>query len=1046
MFGRGVDIQSQTIPAPMPAVPIPRCTAPLIALVLLAAGVGPAQALDPDKAFHHYVRNVWSIEQGLPQISALAIAQDRQGYLWVGTQGGLARFDGVQFTTFTPENTPGLAGVWINDLHVDGVNRLWVSTYRGLTLYEDGKFTRVTVAGAAADETLDTRDIEPVNDGKIMVAAPDGVYEATAAGLVLRHQLAHPAHALMAREGELWVGSRGRVYRILDDSIDVMPLPEGDADTVVTQLRESQGRLWAGTSAGLFYRQGDAWLRHEGGAPLSNSSIESMLEDTDGNLWIGMVQDLARLQAGRLKELVTSPGAGPSVRAMYEDREGNLWLGSQWDGLTRMWNGWTRRYGPREGLDDSTLWSVARGPDGRIWAGTNSGLSVLEGGRFVQKVAGVDLPHPNAYTLLPEDNAVWIGTRRGAVVLRGDRLETPEMLAPMRSAQINGMLRDRAGALWFATTQGLFRMRRDSLVQLGVAEGLDDPRTRLLYQTRDGRLLVGTQSGLYEIVGERVVPLGLDAGLPANLDVTAIHELDDGKLVIGALSEEIFLFDGQRWTTFGRDSGMPVNSAFFITHDRSGFLWVAGIRGIHRVPVDDLLAVAEGRAPKVRGEMLHNERGDRRGGQKGYCCNGAGNAKGLQFDGDLWLPTRDGVVAMSTTGIIKNPVAPRTLIERIRVGDQWRDADPSGDWQLPPETRDLSFQFTVLSFQDPNSVDLRYRLVGYDKDWRSLDDPSRRVVNYTNLPPGAYVFEAIGANNADVWSTAPAQLGFRIQPLFHETPLFYVLMLALAGSVVYAGYRLQLSAHRRQRRALEQLVSQRTEALEVANLRLEEASQTDPLTGLRNRRYLATQIPADIAFYDRESVRRGTPGEVMVFAMVDIDHFKAVNDSLGHASGDRVLQQVAQVLGQLVRTGDYVARWGGEEFLIVFRPMQNRNLPILGERIRNAIAQHRFAVGTEEPLALTCSVGLVECPLYRDARGSMGWEQVVELADRALYFVKNHGRNGWASFRPRVGGDLVELAQALATDPAGQVAQGRVQLLASSNLTGVPAPPAAPRP
>ncbi|MCX7033354.1 MAG: diguanylate cyclase [Arenimonas sp.] len=1010
------------------------------ALVLLAAAAGPAHALDPDKAFHHYVRNNWSIEQGLPQISALAITQDRQGYLWVGTQAGLARFDGVRFTTYNPENTPGLAGIWITDLHVDPDNRLWVSTYRGLTLHEGGKFRMVTVKGAEPGSTLDTRDIQAMPDGRLMVAAPDGVYEATTEGLELRHRLAYSANALMARDNELWVGSRGRVYRISGDTAVVMPLPEGDADTVVTRLLESQGRLWAGTSAGLFYRQGDAWLRHEGGAPLSSAPIESMLEDSNGNLWVGMVQDLARLQSGRLQELVSSPGAGPSVRAMFEDREGNLWLGSQWDGLTRLWNGWTRRYGPREGLEDSTLWSVARGPDGRVWAGTNSGLSVMEDGRFRQVVAGVDLPHPNAYTLLPEADAVWIGTRRGAVVLRGDRLETPEILAPMRSAQINGILRDRAGALWFATTQGLFRLRRDELTELGVVDGLSDPRTRVLYETRDGRLLVATQSGLYEVVGDRVSPIGLDAGLPPNLDITAIHELDDGKLVIGALSEEVFLFDGERWTTFGRDAGMPVNSPFFITHDRSGFLWVAGMRGIHRVPVDDLLAVAEGRATHVRGEMLLNERGDRRGGQKGYCCNGAGNAKGFQFGSELWLPTRDGVVAMSTTGIVKNPVAPRSLIERIRVGDQWRDADPSADWQLPPASRDLSFEFTVLSFQDPNSVGLRYRLVGYDDDWRTLEDPSRRVVNYTNLPPGAYVFEALGANNADVWSTAPAQLGFRIQPLFHETPLFYVLLAALLGSIVYAGYRMQLGAHRRQRRALEQLVGQRTEALEVANLRLEEASQTDPLTGLRNRRYLATQIPADIAFYDRESVRRGTPGEVMVFALVDIDHFRAVNDRHGHAAGDRVLQQFAQVLGQLVRTGDYVARWRGEQFLVVFRPMHNRHLPILGERIRDAVARHRFAVGTDEPLALTCSLGLVECPLFRDARGNLGWEQVVELADRALQFAKQHGRNGWAAFRPRAGGDLPGLAQALADEPARQVTLGRVQLLASPTLTSLPVP------
>ena len=273
-----------------------------------------------------------------------------------------------------------------------------------------------------------------------------------------------------------------------------------------------------------------------------------------------------------------------------------------------------------------------------------------------------------------------------------------------------------------------------------------------------------------------------------------------------------------------------------------------------------------------------------------------------------------------------------------------------------------------------------------------------------------------------------------VRPRFHETGLFLGLMAVLLASIVYAGFRLQRGAHRRQRDALELLVRQRTEALEVANLRLEDASQTDPLTGLRNRRYLTNQIPADIAFYDRETLRRGGPGEVMVFALIDIDHFKAVNDTHGHQAGDRVLQQFAAILGQLVRTGDYIARWGGEEFLVVFRPMPNRHLPMLGERIRGAISNHRFEVGSAEPLRLTCSIGFIECPLFRDARGSLGWEQMVELADRALYYVKTHGRNGWAAFRPKPDADLDGLLQALRGDPGQLIEQGRLDLLVSPNL------------
>ena len=425
------------------------------------------------------------------------------------------------------------------------------------------------------------------------------------------------------------------------------------------------------------------------------------------------------------------------------------------------WNGWTRRYGLHEGLTDPILWSVAKDPDGeRIWVGTNDGLDLFEDGRFRRVVDGDDLPHPNAYTLLPEADRLWIGTRRGVATWDGTTLRTPPELTPLASAQINGILRDSRGALWFATTQGLYRLAQGQLYQFGAAAGLRDPRTRVLYETRDGRLLLGTQSGLYEIAGNRLVALGLQTGLRPDLDITAIHELPDGRLVVGVLSEELYLFDGQAWTGFGQSHGLPVNSPFFIT-DELGYLWVAGIRGIFRVPLDDLTAVAAGRATTVRGEMVLNERGDRRGGQKGYCCNGAGNAKGFLHDGQLWLPSRDGLVAMATAGIVRNAVAPRTLIERVRVQDDWRDADPAADWKLGQDDRDLSFEFTVLSFQDPKSIGVDYRLQGYDREWRA-GDPLVRSARYTNLPPGRYVFEVRGRNNAGIAGPASAMLPFSL--------------------------------------------------------------------------------------------------------------------------------------------------------------------------------------------------------------------------------------------------------------------------------------------
>ncbi|GAA4860616.1 two-component regulator propeller domain-containing protein [Luteimonas vadosa] len=1001
-----------------------------VALVSLCAQ--PVLALDPEKAFHHYVRDSWSIERGLPQITANAITQDRLGYLWVATQAGVARFDGVRFTTYNLQNTPELPGQFINTLLSDRGDRLWVGTYKGLAVREDDRWRRVPALDAR-HEPLDIRALARDAQGPVLVGTPDGVFRVQGEGLRFVRPLPGPAESLLPEGDLLWAGTLGGVYRIRGDQVFLEPLPREAGSATVGQLLRAQGRLWAGSNQGLFYRTQQGWRRFEGQRVLAEEPILALYEDGDDNLWVGAIGGLGRLRDRALHEFVAdgSPGAFNSVRAIFEDRENNLWLGSQWDGIARLWNGWTRRYSTIEGLNEPVVWSLARGPRGRVWVGTQDGLSLFDQGRYTLLASGQSLPHPNAYSLLPEEDLVWIGTRRGLAQYRDGRIHVPDGFEALSGAQVNGFLRDRKDRLWIATTQGVYRQDDGRLVHLGTQAGLADPRVRALHETRDGRMLVGTQVGLYEFVDERLRLVGDRLGLPPDLDVTAIHELSTGGLLVGALSEDMYFFDRGRWVHLGAEQGMPVNSPFFITEDGRGYVWAAGIRGVHRVPLRDLQAFSRGMLDRVRGQMLHNERGDRRSGQRGFCCNGAGLSKGFIQDGELWLPSRNGIVVMDTGGIVRNAVPPTVVVEGLRSSAGWHPAATIAGGALPPDQRDLAFDFTALSFQDPGSIGLRYRLRGYDSDWRELADVSQRSANYTNLPPGNYVFEAQGSNNADVWQTGTARLAFAIQPRFHETTLFLVLIGLVAASLIYAGYRIQQLRHLRGQQALEEVVQRRTADLGIANQRLEEASQTDPLTALRNRRYLSAQVPADLAFYKREMGQLGPGGQVLRFAMVDIDHFQAICDTWGHAVGDQVLQQVARVLSRLVRSSDYLVRWGGEEFLLVFRPMPGRHLELIAERIRDAIASHVFVVDESEPLRLTCSIGLADYPVFTDHRLPLGWEATVELADLALSFVKRHGRDGWAAFQPTATTDPATLLQDLRSDPMGMIGSGRIRIVSS---------------
>ena len=1004
----------------------------LLAGALLACR--PAWALDPGKAFHHYVRNVWSIQQGLPQISVQAVTQDRQGYIWVGTQAGLARFDGVRFTTFVPENTPALPGIWMRSLMADAAGRVWIGTYKGLVVYDKGVFTAIP----AADPHLAPLDIHAIveHEGKIVVATPYGVFDLAGGRLVHRAGSPSPATALLKSAEGLWIGTLGGVQRQRGQHTEMLNLPAHLRHGQVTRLAEAQGTIWAGTSVGLFVGAGAGWRAASSDPLIQNSPTTMLFQDSDRNLWVASNAGMGRLRDGVLTESIPekNPTAFKGVLAAFEDRERNLWLGSQWAGLARLWNGSTRRLSIAEGLTEPLVWSVSRAPDGRTWVGTTDGLSVFAGGRFEHVLRGDQLPHPHAYNLLAEADRIWIGTRRGLVVWRDGKLSTPPALAPLATAQINGIVRDPKGVLWIPTSEGLFRLDGEQLSKFGKAEGLNDARVRQIRQLKDGRMLVATQDGLYQLRGARMHRIGSDAGLPTSVDVTAITELRDGSLVLGTLSEDMYMYNGRTWRKFGRAEGFPANTAFFVTEDNAGYLWIAGLRGVSRAALAEMHAVQNGRAKVAYAEMLLNERGDRRSGEQGFCCNGTGNAKGfLDPAGVLWLPSRDGVVTLDTLGLAKNMTAPTAVIERVRALEQWNEVKPGQVMALPSEGRDVAFEFTALSFQDPASVLLRYRLHGYDKDWRELGAGAPRSVNYTNLPSGSYTFEIKATNNADVWNKTPARLDFTIAPYFTETGYFVALMLAILCAMVFALYRWQRRAHEQQRAALEAQVAERTQQLHVANLALELASQTDPLTGLHNRRYLSNQIPADLAFYERENRRNCGQDNTLLFALVDIDHFKRINDTHGHKAGDRVLQQVAQVLRGQVRVGDYLVRWGGEEFLLVCRPSARQFVPVLGERIQRAVAEHAFDLGDSRQVRLTCSIGLAESGLYLNGLQSVGWEQLVELADAALYWVKDNGRDGWSALRPNPHVNFAELIEKLHLGAQIMIDTGRVVLISSKD-------------
>ncbi len=1000
------------------------------------------QALDPGKPFDQYVFNSWSIEQGLPQISVHTLTQDDQGYIWIGTQAGLARFDGVKFKTFSADNTPGIPGNFIQHLLTDSKGRLWVGTYKGLTVYYQGGFTNIPVAADSTELQLNVQKITEDHRGDIWIATTDGLYQLKHGKLFPYKDISQPVYSVLAHGDQLFIGGVGSVWQLEKNTLRAIEVPQEYQKSSFGQLLWHDGQLWLGTSNGLLYLppQQQKLVELETPTPLFRYPIDALGEDSDNNLWVGTIIGLFRLQNGQVIEHVENDNqhSFQQVLTIFEDHEKSLWLGSYRDGVGRAWNGRTRRYSLKQGLNEPLVWSLLPKLNGKgLWVGTNRGLSELVDGRFTQVVKAEQLPHPTAYTLMEEPDRLWIGTRKGMAMLQNRKVEEIPHTEQLSALQINSIVRLDEAHLLLGTSNGLYNYSEDAL-QLVPTEDQSAIFIRPIVRLSDGRIYVGSQKGLFEYKENLLHRVGLDNGLNDQLDVSGILELDKDEIVISTISKGIFFLREGTWHHFTEAEGLPVNESFTVIADEKDHLWVSGFKGLYQVALSHLVEFIDGKRESIMAYMFLSESGGIIGSQKAFCCNGAGNAKGFFKDGILWYPTRDGVVNLNTTNIKLNQTISNVVIERINFNDTWYPVNANQRFKLTQVERDIIFDFTALSFRDPKSVLFQYRLVGYQDDWYALDTNAQRRVNYTNLPPGNYSFQVKASNNAGIWNPEAGELHFTIASYFYETTWFYLLVTSVLAITIGLWHKLRLRNLELKKRELEAEIKKHTEQLEISNSRLHEAvqalketSQTDQLTGLKNRRYLSNQLPADLAHFERELTAH-FQGNSMVFAIADIDHFKNINDTYGHKAGDDVIRKFAQVIRENIREGDYAVRWGGEEFIVVFRPMDASMVPVIIERLRQKIENADFYVSENKRTQITCSIGFAEYPFFRDDVHRLSWEHTVELADHALYTVKQNGRNGWACFRPTVDTPISDdLLFKVKSDLDAELISGRLKLEAS---------------
>jgi signal transduction histidine kinase/ligand-binding sensor domain-containing protein/DNA-binding response OmpR family regulator len=803
----------------------------LLLSVTLCGGV--AFGLDPHKAITQYAHHFWTSQDGLPHNSVRAMAQTTDGYMWLGTHAGLARFDGVRFTVFNRSNTEGLNVDLVLALAAARDGSLWIGGRDGFFgRYKDGKFVPYSLGETIPDNNI--RDILEDRQGNVWIATQKGGLKRIAGDRVTTYTPPDGLGSNFVRclyeglDGTLWAGTNNGLSRLKDGKWTTYGVKDGLSHQDVWALAgASDGSLWVGTRlGGLNHYQNGRFRSYRSKDGLSNDIVLSLREDRDGNLWIGTDGGgLNRFDGSRFSHIGTDQGLPNSiVRALFEDHEGNLWAGTAGGGLSQFADQRFTTLTTDEGLGSDLVWSVHEDHAGNVWIGTaGGGLNRWSQGIITPFVAR-DALNSNLVWPVYEDreNRLWVGSEPNHLHrLTGTRWQTfPQPGDPPFGGRITSILQDRTGVVWVGTAgSGLFRYQNGRFTVLEKEDGLADMTVRALREDRDGRLWVATANGLTSISGGLFTTYSKPQGLPAN-DVVSLFGDETNDLWIGTLGGGMVRRRDDRFSTYSTAQGLPDDFIYSIIEDRSGYLWITCRRGIFRLSRKSFDPQPDGKV------AVSFESFDAASGIRNSEFNyGAQPAVCRTRDGKLWFATYGGVVVVDPEHTRRNEALPPVFIEDILLRDKRVEAAKLRD--LAPGDNNLGFRYTALTYRSPRQVRFRYRLEGFDAGWVEAD--TRREASYTNLPYGPYRFRVIAANSDGVWNPVGASVVFTIPPHFYQRSWFYALCLVSGSLLIAAAYQTRVRKLKARERHLELRVAERTRELEHeigVRRQAEEAAQT----------------------------------------------------------------------------------------------------------------------------------------------------------------------------------------------------------------------------
>jgi ligand-binding sensor domain-containing protein/nitrogen-specific signal transduction histidine kinase len=735
-------------------------------------------------AERHYFRR-YTASDGLSQAVAQALHQDSTGYIWIGTQAGLNRYDGAAFTVYSLKD--GLANDWINAIAEDRQGRIWVGTLEGVSVFDGKKFKnygRTEGLGGRVDSIMATRD------GRVWAGSPQGirVFEAgrwSFLGVDQGLPSWKVTSLLEDPHGRVWVGTSGGLARLEGDRFFPFGTAELQGREISALAFDRDGRLWVGCPDQVrVYQENRLVATYDAKNGLSSLPVVALKADRGGTAWIGTPQGLGKIEEQKLTWLTGKQGLQyPDVRSLLEDREGLVWIGT-YGGLFKFQGRAFTNYDSADGLGSDNVRPILRDGNGLLWVGTTGGLSRFDGRRWRNFTVADGLQDNHVIALMQcRKGRLWVGTRRGMNIFEGGKFIEERSLPGRRVVSI---VQDASGTIWCAAQPtGIFRQSEGEFLAVEVP-GQSFSNARMLLD-RKGSLWVSGDHGLSRWDGKEWKTFTVEDGLKNNQPYFMCEDTK-GRIWFGYHSSSgLSCFDGRAFHHYSTSDGLANDAVFSLGVDSLGRLWVGTARGVDRFDGERFTSFSV---------------------EEGF-ADSESNAGGFfaDQDGSLWFGTMGGLSHYHPRHDMTGGAPPPVRLTDLRLGGRRypHGAQPT----VSHRENDLLARAIALTFANEKRLAFEYRLLGFEDDWQTLDG---REIRFTNLRPGDYTLQVRSRKYGNEWSK-PAETAFSIKPPFWGTWWFRIMSIVLVAGMFFGGYQVQIMRVRSRAELLEQAVEERTHQL-----------------------------------------------------------------------------------------------------------------------------------------------------------------------------------------------------------------------------------------